>query len=120
MVEIFNFAKDWDEQHPPKESEFYLVSVEGAIGLCCHVEYMVKWLFIPMEPGTERDALVQEMEQQLDKMAAEEEAAEQATPPPYTGVPPTMTPPPYPGVPPAYSAPPAGQVPPPFPPPYQG
>ncbi|MBR0045669.1 MAG: hypothetical protein IJP75_02125 [Bacteroidaceae bacterium] len=105
LVEVFNFAKDWDEQHPPKEGEFYLVSVEGAIGLCCHVEYTVKWLFTPMEPGAERDALLQDMQQQLEKMAAEEEGvqaaasvppAESATPPPFPGVPPTMTPPPFP------------------------
>ncbi len=105
LVEVFNFAKDWDEQHPPKESEFYLVSVEGAIGLCCYVEYTVKWLFIPMEPGAERDALMQDMQQQLDQMAAEEEGAQaaasvppaaSATPPPFPGVPPTMTPPPFP------------------------
>ena len=97
MIELFNFAKDWDVQHPPKEGEFYLVSIEGAIGLCCYVEYMVKWLFTPMEQGAERDALLQEMLQQLDQMAAEEETASPVTPPPLPDVPPTMTPPPYQG-----------------------
>lgn len=73
LIEIFNFAKDWDEQHPPKEGQFYIVSIEGAIGLCYQVEWLANWLFTPMEPCAERYALQKEMQDRLAKMAEEEE-----------------------------------------------
>lgn len=76
IIELFNFAKDWDEQHPPKDGEFYLVSAEGAIGLCRWVEYSVLWLFTPMEPCPERDELLKDMVARLADMAAEEQAAQ--------------------------------------------
>lgn len=60
-LELLKFAKEWDETHPPKEGEFYLVTIEGAIGLCHQVEYLTHWLLTPMEPCPERDALIQKM-----------------------------------------------------------
>ena len=72
LIELFNFAKDWDEQHPPKEGEFYLVSIEGAIGLCYEVEYSVHWLFTPMEPGPQRDQLLEQMQQALIQQQTEQ------------------------------------------------
>lgn len=106
IIELFNFAKDWDEQHPPKEGEFYLVSTEGAIGLCLWVEYSVQWLFTPLEPGPERDELVKDMLQRMEQMAAEEEGTQATTPVP----PPVQAPPAAP-----VTAPPLASTPPPPP-----
>lgn len=105
LLELLNFAKDWDEQHPLKEGDFYLVSVEGAIGQCHYVEYSVNWLFTPMEPCPERDALMEKMQQRMAQSATEEEGAQATAPVPPAA---PATPPPFPG------------VPPPFPPPFQG
>ncbi len=78
VIEIFNFAKEWDEQHPPKEGQFYIVSIEGAIGRCYQAEWLATWLFIPMEPCAERSVLLKDMQEQLAKMAEEEEKAAHA------------------------------------------
>ena len=83
LIEIFEFAKAYDEQHPLPEGQFYLTTIEGAIGLCLGAEYNAKWLFTPMEPGTERDAILEDLKQKLDAMEAEEKKIEAvaATPP---------------------------------------
>ena len=73
VIEIFDFAKEWDEQHPPKEGQFYIVSIEGAIGRCYQAEWLATWLFIPMEPCAERSVLLKDMQERLAKMAEEEE-----------------------------------------------
>lgn len=72
LIEIFNFAKAYDEEHELPEGQFYRTTVEGAIGVCLGVEYLTQWLFTPMEPGAERDALLEELKQKLDAMEAEE------------------------------------------------
>ena len=72
LVEIFEFAKAYDEEHPLPEGQFYRTTVEGAIGLCLGVEYITQWLFTPMEPCAERDALLEELKQKLDELEAEE------------------------------------------------
>ena len=68
MIDVFNFAKQWDEEHPLKNGEFYLVSAEGAIGISPGAEWLTKWLFIPMEAGAERDEFLQKLQKQLNKM----------------------------------------------------
>ena len=73
LIELFNFAKAYDESNPLKEGYFYRTTVEGAIGLCMGAEYLTKWLFTPMEPGPLRDAYLQELQEKLDEMAAVEE-----------------------------------------------
>lgn len=75
MMDVFRFAKQWDEEHPLKDGEFYMVSVEGAIGMSPGAEWLTKWLFIPMEDGPERDALLKDLDERMAQMAAEEEAA---------------------------------------------
>lgn len=68
LIELFDFAKAYDEEHPLREGEFYRTTVEGAIGLSLGAEYLTKWLFIPMEPGAERDALLKELQEKLNVM----------------------------------------------------
>lgn len=55
------YAKKHDQLHPLQDPQFYMVSAEGAIGLSPGLEYLTKWIFIPMEPGEARDAIVAEL-----------------------------------------------------------
>ena len=65
-------------QHPLDEYQFFMVSREGAIGLSPGLEWMTKWLFYPMEPGKERDFVLQRMREQLQVEKAVDEAVEKA------------------------------------------
>mgnify|MGYP007056283492 CR=1 FL=1 len=49
-----------------------MVCREGAIGLAPGLEYMVKWMFLPMERGAERDRLLQQLQQIMAQQEAEE------------------------------------------------
>ena len=80
--DLFRFAKEYDEQHPLEKEAFYMVSREGAIGLAPGLEYMVKWLFLPMERGEERNRLLQQLQQVMAQQQAEEEKATQPAEPP--------------------------------------
>ena len=80
--DLFRFAKAYDEAHPLEKGAFYMVSREGAIGLAPGLEYMVKWMFLPMERGAERDRLLQ----QLQQVMAQQEAEETMPPPPPAAV----------------------------------
>ena len=74
ILDLFQAARKYDETHPRKEGDlsFFYVSLEGAIGYSpTGLEFQVAWLFYPMEPGKERDAV-------LAKVKAEIEAAEKA------------------------------------------
>ena len=76
--DVLRFAQHYDEGHPRKEDDksFFFVSLEGAIGYSASgVEYQVNWIFIPMGPGPERDALVQKALQEVEEAATKEEAA---------------------------------------------
>ena len=78
LFDVFRFAKRWDEEHPRKEGDHgcFFVSREGAIGYTeTGLEFQVKWIFIPMEPGEERDAIVKATLEEYNK--AEEEAKRQ-------------------------------------------
>lgn len=75
--DVLRFAQHYDETHPRKEEDrsFFFVSLEGAIGYSASgVEYQVNWVFIPMGPGPERDALVQKALKEVEEAAAKEEA----------------------------------------------
>ena len=102
LLDVFTFAKSFDEAHPRKKGDkaFFSVSFEGAIGYSeSGLEYAVSWFFLPMEPGKERDALVkidkleyQKAEAQLKAKAeaelkAKEEAAKAAETPTEAPVP---------------------------------
>lgn len=79
--DLFRFAKAYDEQHPLEKEAFYMVSREGAIGLAPGLEYMVKWMFLPMERGAERDHLLQQLQQIMAQQEAEEKGLQPPTPP---------------------------------------
>ena len=74
LKDLFDFAKIQDEEHELKDPYFYYVSREGAIGLSPGLEYLTQWLFIPMEPGKERDFFLRDLREKI----LEEEAAEMA------------------------------------------
>jgi hypothetical protein len=76
--DLLSFAKQQDEQQPLEKNAFYMVSREGAIGLAPGLEYLVKWIFIPMEKGKERDRLLLELQQLMEQQRQEEEALKQA------------------------------------------
>lgn len=74
IFDIFDFAKAYDEEHPLPEGHFYRTTIEGAIGLSLGAEYLTQWLFTPMEPGEERDAILKELQPKIDAIEAEESA----------------------------------------------
>ena len=76
--DLFDFAQKYDELHPLDDDQFYMVSREGAIGLSPGLEWLTQWMFIPMAPGAERDAVVDHMRLQLQQERAAQEAIEQA------------------------------------------
>jgi len=81
LFDVFGFAKRWDEEHPRKEGDpgFYYVTREGAIGYSASgLEYQIRWIFIPMEPGEERDAIVQATVDAYNKAEQELAAAQKA------------------------------------------
>ena len=47
LIELFNFAKAYDESHPLDDNQFYRTTVEGAIGLCMGVEYLTSQAAVP-------------------------------------------------------------------------
>ena len=55
-----------------------MVSREGAIGLSPGLEWLAKWMFIPMEPTQERDFHIYMMQEELQMEAAAEKAVEEA------------------------------------------
>ena len=80
LLDVFTFAKSFDEAHPRKEGDkaFFSVSYEGAIGYSeSGLEYAVAWFFLPMEPGKERDALVKIDQLEYQKAEAELKAREE-------------------------------------------
>lgn len=80
LMELFEFAKAYDAEHPLSEGQFYRTTVEGAIGLCLKVEYLTKWLFTPMEPGKERDALLLELKGKMEQLELQETMEQQQPP----------------------------------------
>ena len=83
--DLFDLAKQTDETHPLEGEAFYMVSQEGAIGLCAAgKEYLVRWLYVPMEGGEERKRLLAEVIEKLNREEAKEvdEESEKDVPPP--------------------------------------
>lgn len=66
--DLFAFARyDDKEEGSLKEGQFYVVSAEGAIGIASGYEYLVKWMFIPLEGDVyEREVLRLEKELEQD------------------------------------------------------
>ena len=78
LKELFDFAKQQDEEKELTGTQFYYVSREGAIGLSPGLEYLTQWLFIPMEPGKERDFFLRDMREKLQDEEAVERAIDKA------------------------------------------
>ena len=78
LLDLFEFVKKRDEENPLDEEQFYMVSCEGAIGLSPGLEFLTKWIFIPMEPCEERDRLMEQMKAKLQEEKAVREAVEKA------------------------------------------
>ena len=76
--DLYEFAKKHDEEHPLNPEQFYMVSREGAIGLSPGLEWLTKWMFVPMEPTQERDFHIYMMQEELQMEAAAEKAVEEA------------------------------------------
>lgn len=81
IIDVFNAARNYDQAHPHEEGDpaFFYISIEGAIGYCpTGLEFQVTWLFYPMEPGKERDALVAKVKEELEAAEKAEAAAAEA------------------------------------------
>ena len=65
LIEISDFAKKYDQEHPITGTQFYWVAREGGIGMSMGLEFRVNWLFNPMEPGLELDDRVAKMGERM-------------------------------------------------------
>ena len=55
-----------DSKQPLEDGYFYMISVEGAIGVCPGKEYMTSWLFIPMDEGEEKEKVLARMKESVE------------------------------------------------------
>ena len=78
IIQLFNFAKDFDQENPIKDRSFYMVSAEGAIGVSPGMEYLTKWMFIPAMDEASIEKLQGDIRQLEAKAQAEKEAEERA------------------------------------------
>ena len=78
LLQLFNFAKDFDQEHPIKDRSFYMVSAEGAIGVSPGMEYLTKWMFIPAMDEASVEKLQSDIRQLEAETKAEKEAKERA------------------------------------------
>ncbi len=78
VLQLFNFAKDFDKEHPIKDRSFYMVSAEGAIGVSPGMEYLTKWMFIPAMDEASVEKLQSDLRQLEAQTKAEKEAEEHA------------------------------------------
>lgn len=78
VLQLFNFAKDFDQEQPIKDRSFYMVSAEGAIGVSPGVEYLTKWMFLPDMDEASIEKLQGDIRQLEAQTQAEKEAEERA------------------------------------------
>lgn len=76
--DIYEYALKQDEEHPLLPPQFYMVTREGAIGISPGLEYLTRWLFIPMEPCEERERLTLQFQRELQEQRDAEEAINRA------------------------------------------
>ena len=74
VIQLVNFAKDFDQEHPIKDNSFYMVSAEGAIGVSPGMEYLTKWMFIPAMD----EASIAKLQSDIRQLEAQAQAEEQA------------------------------------------
>lgn len=78
VLQLFNFAMDFDQEHPIKDRSFYMVSAEGAIGVSPGMEYLTKWMFLPDMDEASVEKLQADVRQLAAEAKAEKEAEERA------------------------------------------
>lgn len=71
VQELAEYARLCDSQAPLVEGQYYVVTREGAIGLCPGQEWMTEWLFVPMEPCPLRDEMLRQLDAQIAALNAE-------------------------------------------------
>ncbi len=71
VQQLFEYARLCDSEAPLVEGQYYMVSREGAIGLCPGLEYLTEWLFVPMEPCPLRDEMLRQLDEQIEAYKAE-------------------------------------------------
>ena len=65
VQQLAEYARLCDSQAPLVEGQYYVVTREGAIGLCPGQEYLTEWLFVPMEPCPLRDEMMRQLDAQI-------------------------------------------------------
>lgn len=71
VLQLAEYARLCDSQAPLVEGQYYMVTREGAIGLCPGQEYLTEWLFVPMEPCPLRDEMLRQLDAQIASLYAE-------------------------------------------------
>ena len=71
MQQLAEYARLCDSQAPLVEGQYYMVTREGAIGLCPGQEWETEWLFVPMEPCQLRDEMLRQLDAQTAALNAE-------------------------------------------------
>lgn len=64
--QLAKFAETFDDSSRD-DASFYMVSIEGAIGVSPGVEYLTRWLFIPLSSPKEKEAAVARMRQRVQE-----------------------------------------------------
>lgn len=70
-LQLFDFVQKFDASHKDDGRSYFLVSSEGAIGVSSGMEYQAKWLFIPLPPSAERNAILEKMNADIAAIKAE-------------------------------------------------
>ncbi len=71
VQQLAEYAHLCDSHAPLVEGQYYMVTREGAIGLCPGQEWETEWLFVPMEPCPLRDEMLRQLDQQIAALNAE-------------------------------------------------
>ena len=71
VQQLAEYARLCDSHAPLVEGQYYIVTREGAIGLCPGQEWETEWLFVPMEPCPLRDEMLRQLDQQIAALNAE-------------------------------------------------
>lgn len=71
VQQLAEYARLCDSQAPLVEGQYYMVTREGAIGLCPGQEWETEWLFVPMEPCPLRDEMLRQLDAQIAALNAE-------------------------------------------------
>ena len=71
VLQLAEYARLCDCHAPLVEGQYYMVTREGAIGLCPGQEWETEWLFVPMEPCQLRDEMLRQLDAQTAALNAE-------------------------------------------------